>query len=194
MPDSAPDLTTLFQQWRAGDPDAASRILREVYKDLRRVAGAYMRRERPDHTLQATALVSEAWVRLANSKQPPIADRQQFFRAMAAYMRRHLVDHARRNRAQKRGAGVRQTDFDDEVTAAAVADSGEGEKDLERLDRALEALGRDHPRAAQVVNLRFFGGDSIDEVAATLGISSGTVKRDFEFAKAFLLVFIEDGS
>jgi len=103
-------------------------------------------------------LVNEAWIRLAKSKQPPVANRQQFFRAMAAQMRRHLVNYARRNRALKRGAGVYQTDFDDEVDAPANADAHEGEKDLEHLDRALEALGRDPPRAAQVVNLRFFGG------------------------------------
>ena len=182
------NLTLLLERWRDGDEDAAAQLLREVYGDLRRVAGAYMQRERPDHTLQATALLNEAWLRLAQSAAPPIADRHQFFRAMAAYMRRHLVDHARRRNADKRGGGREADSLDDgRVEPAAPMTPEDGEAQLQALDRAMDNLRRAHPRAAKVVELRVFAGQSIDEVAAALSLGSGTVKRDFAFAKSFLL-------
>lgn len=183
------DLTQLLDQWRQGDQDAASQLLGVVYRDLRRIAGKYMRGERPSHTLQATALVHEAWLRMSHSPNPPVAGREQFFRAMAAYMRRQLVDHARRRGAVKRGAAANALELDDEVMliSAPEAPSGDGEADLNRLDAALAELAASQPRAARVLELRFFADKSIEDVAEELGVASGTVKRDFAFAKSFLL-------
>ena len=184
------DLTTLLQRWRGGDVQAASQLLGVVYRDLRRIAGKYMRGERPSHTLQATALVHEAWLRLAQSPNPPVAEREQFFRAMAAYMRRHLVDHARRRQAIKRGDGAPMAELDESVALLAAQTAGDGadlEADLSRLDTALQDLGTAHPRAAKVLELRFFANKSVEETAAELEVATGTVKRDFAFAKAFIL-------
>jgi RNA polymerase sigma-70 factor, ECF subfamily len=184
------DLTRLLQRWRGGDPQAASQLLGVVYRDLRRIAGKYMRGERPSHTLQATALVHEAWLRLAQSPNPPIAAREQFFRAMAAHMRRQLVDHARRRHAAKRGDGAPAVDLDESVAmlAAHVPDADEDlEADLVRLDAALAELASAHARAARVLELRFFANKSVEETAADLRIATGTVKRDFAFARSFII-------
>src|SRR5918996_1618948 len=186
MTDDTRDLTILLKRWRKGDSEAAAELLREAYGDLHRVASGYMRGEREEHTLQATALLNEAWIRLARSKAPPVEDRQQFFRAMAAYMRRHLVDHARRRSADKRGGGQRHVDLDD-LHADDNAAGEDVELQLQQLDRALETLRRAHPRAARVIELRFFAGKPVEEVAELLSVGTGTVKRDFAFAKAFLL-------
>jgi RNA polymerase sigma factor (TIGR02999 family) len=184
-----PDLTHLMDKWRQGDEAAASQLLGAVYRDLRRIAGKYMRGERASHTLQATALVHEAWVRMAQSPNPPVAGREQFFRAMAAYMRRQLVDHARRRGAVKRGAAANAVELDEAVMllAAPAAETGDVEADLTRLDAAIAELASSQPRAAKVLELRFFGDKSIEEVAEELGMASGTVKRDFAFAKSFLI-------
>ena len=187
-PDNA-DLTRLLDQWRHGDEAAASQLLGVVYRDLRRIAGKYMRGERASHTLQATALVHEAWMRLSQSPSPPVAGREQFFRAMAAYMRRQLVDHARRRGAVKRGAAANAIELDDEVMllAAAPDDSRDAEAELSRLDEAIAELAASQPRAARVLELRTFGEKSIEEVAQELDIAAGTVKRDYAFAKSFLI-------
>ena len=188
MRNRTPELTALLSRWRRGDEQAASVILREVYRDLRKVAGGYMRRERADHTLQPTALLNEAWIRMANCKEPPVANREQFFRAMAAYMRRQLVDHARRDKADKRGAGVPEVALDGtEFDVASPAASDDTEQQLQSLEAALAHLREQHPRAAEVVELRFFANQTVDEVARALCVSPGTVKRDFDFARAFLL-------
>jgi RNA polymerase sigma factor (TIGR02999 family) len=179
-------LTILLDRWRQGDENAASELLREVHRDLRRVAAGYLRGERADHTLQPTALLNEAWIRLAQSKTPPVADRQQFFRAMAAYMRRHLVDHARRRNADKRGAGGARADFDEAELRAASPEPEDSEAELQQLERALENLRLAHPRAAKVVELRFFAGKSVEDVASELSLGTGTIKRDFAFAKTFI--------
>jgi RNA polymerase sigma-70 factor, ECF subfamily len=187
---NGPALTELLQSWRKGDQDAAGQLLGAVYGDLRRIAGSYMRHERPSHTLQATALVHEAWMRLSQAANPPVANREQFFRAMAAYMRRQLVDHARRRGAGKRGAGMHPVDLNDSVALlAAPADDGGAmlEADLGRLDAALAQLAADHPRAAKVLELRFFGNKSVEETAIELSVGSGTVKRDFAFARSYLV-------
>jgi RNA polymerase sigma factor (TIGR02999 family) len=196
MKQGEPDLTLLLQDWRRGNEEAASRLLGAVYGDLRRIAGGYMRHERPSHTLQATGLVHEAWMRLSQSPNPPVADREQFFRAMAAYMRRYLVDHARRRSAEKRGAGAHAVELDDwnEVLAAAPQDSGTTEEEFARLDAAIAALTAAHPRPARVLELRFFGNLSIEETATQLGIASGTVKRDFAFARSFLMARLAEGA
>jgi RNA polymerase sigma factor (TIGR02999 family) len=184
------DLTELLRHWRQGDEDAASQLLGVVYRDLRRIAGKYMRGERPSHTLQATALVHEAWMRLSRSPNAPVASREQFFRAMAAYMRRHLVDHARRRQAVKRGVGTPAVDINDSVALLATPAPESDvhlEEELTQLDAALAELNASHPRAAKVLELRFFGNKSIDEAAEALSVASGTVKRDFAFARSFLL-------
>jgi RNA polymerase sigma factor (TIGR02999 family) len=192
-PPEPADLTELLDQWRRGDEAAASLLLGAVYRDLRRIAGKYMRGERPSHTLQATALVHEAWLRLAQSPNPPVAGREQFFRAMGAYMRRHLVDHARRRQAVKRGSAVPAVDIDDSVVllgSPAGESAGALEAQLGSLDDALAALTEGHPRAAKVLELRFFANKSVEETADELGVASGTVKRDFAFAKSFLIARI----
>ena len=189
------DLTTLLHRWRGGDAQAASELLGVVYRDLRRIAGKYMRGERPAHTLQATALVHEAWLRLAQSPNPPVAEREQFFRAMAAYMRRHLVDHARRRQAVKRGDGAPVAELDESVAllAARVPDNTDLEADLSRLDTVLQDLATAHPRAARVLELRFFANKSVEETAADLHVATGTVKRDFAFARAFVMARMPRG-
>jgi RNA polymerase sigma factor (TIGR02999 family) len=189
-PAESADVTRLLQHWRAGDEGAASRLLGVVYRDLKRIAGKYMRGERAQHTLQATALVHEAWLRLSQSPNPPIADREQFMRAMAAYMRRHLVDHARRRQAVKRGVGITPMNLDDSVAILAAgvpSGSDDLEQEFARLDAALQELAAAHPRAARVLELRFFANKSVEETAAEIGAASGTVKRDFTFARTFLM-------
>lgn len=185
------NLTVLLNRWRDGDNEAAAQLLSEVYDDLHRVAGSYMRRERQNHTLQPTALLNEAWIRLAQQKVPPGADRQSFFRAMAAYMRRHLVDHARRHKADKRGGGMPSAELDESTLAVASPVAEDADLLLDQLDRALHNLHLAHPRARKVVELRVFAGKSVEDVAATLSIGTGTVKRDFTFAKSFLAAELE---
>jgi RNA polymerase sigma-70 factor (ECF subfamily) len=177
-------LTLLLRQWQTGDDQAAARLLAVVYRDLRRMAGALMRHERRDHTLQATALVHEAWIRLSKSASTPHGDRQHFFAAMAAYMRRQLIDHARRRTATKRGDGHHFVPLDE--AALVVLERDTTEEEFARLDAAIAALVDEHPRCARVLQLRFFEQRSIDETASELSVSTGTVKRDFTFARAFL--------
>ena len=178
----ASDLTQLLERWRGGDDKAASELLSVVYADLRRIAGGYMRHERRDHTLQATALVHEAWMRLSSRGAPPSANRQDFFRAMAAYMRRHLVDHARRRSAGKRKPQALQQDRHEPL----APDGQSIEADFAALDGALAALAESHPRCARVLDLRFFGRRSLEETSTELGVSTATVKRDYIFARTFL--------
>ena len=187
MADSGDDPTIMLHRWKSGDEDAGDRLLRFVYSDLHRIARGYMRGERANHTLQPTALVNEAWIRLARSATPP-RDRQNLFRTMAAFMRRLLVDHARRRKAARRGGGAHRVELDEhgaELAAPPAADAAEAQ--LARLDAAVAELTRCHPRAAEIIELRTTGGLSIEEAAAKLSISPGTVKRDYALAKAFLL-------
>ncbi len=185
------DITQYLERWRQGDADAAGQILALVYADLRRIAQAYMRRERGDHTLRATALVHEAYIRLFHGAPVNLKSREDFFRAMAAHMRHHLVDYARRHDAAKRGGQSVRVGLDDVPEPAGQPQDEEAERDLQRLDRALERLADEHPRAAKVVELRFFANLSVEETASRLQISTGTVKRDFAFARAWLKVEME---
>jgi RNA polymerase sigma factor (TIGR02999 family) len=151
-----------------------------MYDELRRLAHHYMRRERPGHTLQTTALVNEAYVRLAGVDRTPARDRAHVFALAATMMRRILVDHARAHARDKRGGGV-------SVTSLDGIDIGPGSGvDVVALDEALERLARMDPQQAKIVELRFFGGLTIAETAEELGISAGTVKRDWAIAKAWL--------
>jgi RNA polymerase sigma factor (TIGR02999 family) len=186
----AHDLTVLLERWRSGDDDAAGELLAAVYNDLRRVAAGYMRGERVGHTLQPTALLHEAWLRLDRATPAKPASREEFFQAMAGYMHRQLLDHARRRGANKRGGRFARADFDDVAPSLAAPPPGSMEvlePQFQQLDAALAKLSTLNPRAARVVELRMFGGKSVEETAQELSISTGTVKRDYALARVFLL-------
>jgi RNA polymerase sigma factor (TIGR02999 family) len=183
MSDAQPDdVTVLLAEVRAGSPEARSRLVAAIYGELRRVAGRLMRRERPDHTLQASALVNEALLRLLSGQVLVEApDRRVLLAAAARAMREVLVDHARRRATSKRpGRRVRVP-----MDGALVAFDDRG-LDVVALHEALERLAQTLPRQAQVVELRFFGGLSVPEVADTLGVSDTTVESDWRFARAWL--------
>lgn len=179
-PDPSTEVTRWLQEWSAGDPSAADRLLPVVYRELHRLADGYLSRERAGHTLQATALVNEAWLRLSG-QDASWQSRAHFLGVAAQAMRRILVDHARRRAAAKRGGGSVRVTLSDDV--AAVAPGG---PDLVSLDEALERLAALDPRQARVVEMRFFAGLEVAETAAALGVSEATVKRDWTAAKAFL--------
>lgn len=155
-----------------------------IYEELRALAGAALSRERPDHTLQATALVNEAYLKLVDQTRVRWQNRAHFFAVAARLMRRILVDHARAARAAKRGAGQPALALDEHV--AAELPGSTPSPDLEALDDALCELARFDPRAAEIVELRFFGGLTIEETAEALGMSPATVKRDWTAAQAWL--------
>lgn len=182
-------VTVLLSAWRNGDQDAQDRLFELVYGDLRRLAHRYMARERPGHTLQATALVNEAYLRLIDINQVHWQDRAHFFAVAARVMRRVLVDGARSRRYQKRGGGEVNVSLDE-----ALLVSKEHGPDLVTLDDALTALAAVDARKSQVVELRFFGGLSADETATVLGVSSDTVLRDWKMAKVWLLREIKHGT
>ncbi|MBP7587729.1 MAG: sigma-70 family RNA polymerase sigma factor [Thermoanaerobaculia bacterium] len=173
------DLTGLLQAWRRGNSGARDELLERVYAHLKRIAAAQLRGERAGHTLQPTALVHEAYLRLINQARVDWRDRAHFFGLVAATMRRVLIDHARRR-------GSRKRQHAEEVPGLAIAGSVAPEVDLLDLDRALERLAGESARAAQVVEMRYFAGLEIDEVAECLEISPATVKRDWEFARTWM--------
>jgi RNA polymerase sigma factor (TIGR02999 family) len=180
MADSAGAVTTLLRAWRRGDQAAFERLTPLVYDQLRRRARHYLRGERPNHTLRPTALVHEAYLRLVNLDQVDWQDRSHFFALAARQMRRILVDSARARRYHKRGGGAVSVTFDE---ALAVS---RRDPDLVALDDALELLAQRDERKVRVVELRFFGGLTNDEIATALGISSDTVTRDWQMAKLWL--------
>ncbi len=181
MPAVSPDVTTLLGAWRRGDEAALGQLVPLVHDELYKRARNYMRRERPDHTLRPTALVNEAYLRLVDVRRVDWKDRAHFIAMAARQMRRVLVDAARRRRFQKRGGGVPNVTFDEELM---VIERG---PDLEALDDALEALAIHDERKARVVELRFFGGLNNEEAAEALGVSTDTVMRDWKVAKLWLL-------
>ena len=174
-------VTGLLQAWGGGDQAALDQLLPIVYEELRRQAQRYLRREDPGHTLQTTALVHEAYLRLVDQRQARWQNRAQFFGIAAQLMRRILVDHARRHQAAKRGGSAIQVPYDEEAVAAA-----ESEIDVVALDDALTRLGTLDPQQARVVELRYFTGLGIEETAEALGISPATVKREWAMARAWL--------
>jgi RNA polymerase sigma factor (TIGR02999 family) len=176
------DLTRLLEESAAGDETAAARLFPIVYDELRRLAGAALRRERPSHTLQPTALVHEAFLRLVDVKSSRLQDRGHFIAIAARAMRRVLVDHARSRGAVKRGKAEARLSIDD-VDVAAVDAS---DMDLVGLDQALERLAAIDERQARIVELRFFGGLTVEETAVVIGASDRTVKRDWQMARAWL--------
>ena len=180
-PPSSHQVTELLVRWREGDRRALDELMPLVYKELRRLAAHYMRGERPGHTLQTSALVNEAYLRLAAHEEIQWQDRAHFFAVAAQAMRRILVDHARRRGNLKRGGGAPRVALDE-----ALIVSEERVAEVVALDDALERLAEIAPRKSQLVELRFFGGLSIEEAAGVLGVSPGTVMRDWTFVKAWL--------
>ncbi len=175
-------VTRWLEDARAGDDAARERLLEALYATLRDIASRHMRRERASHTLQPTALVHEAVMRLLGRETLAFEGRDHFLRAASRAMRRVLVDHARARRAAKRDGGVRVTLHDDDGAAAGAAP----DVDLLALDQALDRLAAVEARWAQVVELRFLLGLEVSEVADVLGVSTATVKRDWRFARAWL--------
>jgi RNA polymerase sigma-70 factor, ECF subfamily len=173
------DISTLLRAWSAGDQSALGRLTPIVYEELHRLARRYMQGERPGHSLQTTALVNEAYTRLVHYKRMQWQNRAHFFAISAQLMRRILVEHARRHNL-KRGAGVQHVSLDE---AAFV---GGEDLDLVALDDAMNALARLDPRKVQVVEMRFFGGLSVEETAEVLKVSTVTVKRDWRAARTWL--------
>jgi RNA polymerase sigma factor (TIGR02999 family) len=180
-PTTSPEITSLLLAWSAGDNHAFDELVPLVYEELKRMAGRYMRGEREGHTLQASALVNEAYLKLIDSRRVHWQNRAHFFAVSAFLMRRILLDFARRNRYQKRGGGARTVTLDE-----GVIFSKDRSKDLVALDDALNVLAVDHVRVSKVVELRYFGGLTAEETAEVLKVSSDTVLRDWRFAKSWL--------
>lgn len=179
---SSQEVTQLLLAWSQGDQSAFEKLMPLVYEELRRVAQRYMRRERAGHTLQTTAVVNEAYLRLIDASQVQWQNRAHFFAVSANLMRRILVDYARSRNYIKRGGGVHRLPLDE-----AVVFSPEQAPDLVALDDALSALAALDERKSRVVELRFFGGLSVEETAETLKVSPRTVLNDWSLAKAWLL-------
>jgi RNA polymerase sigma factor (TIGR02999 family) len=175
------DVTGLLQAWGGGDAAALDQLVPVVYDELHRQAQRYLRRETPGHTLQTTALVHEAYLRLVDQREARWENRAQFFGVAAQAMRRILVDHARRHQAAKRGGSAIQVPYEEEAVAAV-----ESEVDVVALDDALTWLAALDPQQARVVELRYFTGLGIEETAEALGISPATVKREWAMARAWL--------
>ncbi len=175
------DVTVLLAELSEGNEQAASRLIPLVYNELRRLAGGYMRRERTDHTLQATALVHEAYLKLVEQRNVNWQGRTHFFAIAAQVMRRFLIDHARGHLREKRGAGERPIPLDEALVFAP-----EQSLELVKLDESLERLAQLDARQSKIVELRFFGGLTVEQTAEVLGISPKTVKRDWSVAKAWL--------
>ncbi len=179
-------VTELLRAWADGDDGALERLTPLVETELRRLARAYMRRERRGHTLQTTALVNEAFLRLTDARRVRFQDRAHFLGISARLMRRVLVDHARSRGYQKRGGGAQRVTLDE-----GLARTPELALDVVALDRALLALAEVDARKSRMVELRFFGGLSVEETAEVLGVSPDTVKRDWRLAKLWLLRELE---
>ena len=175
------NVTQILLDWRDGDTEAAARLMPIVYEELRRLARQYLRRERVDHTLQPTALVHEAYLRLVDEKSVSWQSRAHFHGIAAKVMRRILVDHARARNAVKRGGLAEKVPLDEARDLPPAATN-----DLVALDAALEDLARTYPRKSEVVELKFFGGLEAEEIAEVLQVSPKTVLRDWQFAKLWL--------
>lgn len=178
---SQQQITALLMQWSQGDDQALDQLTPLIYQDLRRLASYLLRGERPQHTLQPTALVNEAYLRLANDNKVTWQNRNHFFAVAARVMRHILVDYARFHQRAKRGGGVALLPLDEVFVFAPEASS-----DLLALNDALDRLGQLDPRKARVVELRFFGGLTVEETADVLQLSPNTILRDWNMAKAWL--------
>ena len=181
------DVTSLLLDWSRGRADALEKLMPVVYEELRLVAKAHLGRERREHTLQATDLVHEAYLRLVDQRHVDWKNRAHFFAVAARLMRRVLVDHARARLAQKRGGGAAHVTFDETL----VLGTPDADVTLLALDDALTELGTLDARQARTVELRYFAGLTVDEAAEALGVSGMTVKRDWTVAKAWLKLRLE---
>ncbi len=183
---AATEVTGLLHAWRSGDPHAGEKLFARIYDELKRIAAAQLRGERPGHTLQPTAIVNEAFLRLMRQQGIDWRDRAHFFGLASTMMRRVLVDHARaRNRLKRRS---------DETPTALLATSGDTpQAELIDLDRALVRFAERYPRQTQMVEMRYFAGLEIEEIAACLDLSPATVKRDWQFARAWLVAELAGG-
>ena len=186
------EITEYLRAWEQGDDTALERLLPMVYAELRAIAARHLRSERPGHTLQPTALANEAYLRLRGLSDVPWHDRSHFFAIASRIMRRVLVDHARAKMADKRGSGSQRVQLTEGFHEGrqAVMDGVE----LIDLDRALNELAAEEPRLGRLVELRFFGGLKFEEASVLLGCSTRTAKRDWKFARAWLLNRLGDAS
>jgi RNA polymerase sigma factor (TIGR02999 family) len=186
---AAPDLTLLLKRWRQGDRDALERLMPLVYEELRRIARHYLKNERQGHTLESTALVHEAFLRLIDQRNVQWQNRAHFFGIASQMMRRILVDHARKRQAAKRDAALVRLSVAERLVPGA-----EREPDLLALDQAIDALAALDPDQSRVVELRYFGGLTIEETAEVMGISPATVKREWATARLWLKREIRKGA
>jgi RNA polymerase sigma factor (TIGR02999 family) len=186
---AAPDLTLLLKRWRQGDQDALERLMPLVYEELRRIARHYLKSERQGHTLESTALVHEAFLRLVDQRNVQWQNRAHFFGIASQMMRRILVDHARKRNAAKRDAALVRLSVAERLVPGA-----EREPDLLALDQAINALAALDPDQSRVVELRYFGGLTIEETAEVMGISPATVKREWTTARLWLKREIRKGA
>jgi RNA polymerase sigma factor (TIGR02999 family) len=186
--DSGGPVSQLLEKWQAGNAEALTALVPLVYADLRKLAHRHLQKQRPDHTLQSTALVHEAYLRLAKHEKMRFENRAHFFAVLARIMRQILVDYARNQHAAKRDAGIKLA-FDE-----AIAPSRLKQVSVVLLDDALKGLSRLDSRQGQIVELRFFGGLSIEETAVALGVSPATVKREWMTARLWLKKQIAQGS
>lgn len=175
------DITALLLNWRRGDEQALERLTPLINDELRRLAARYLRRERPDHTLQPTALVNEAWLQLIGQQQQDWQNRAHFMSVAARLMRRILVDHARTHAAAKRGQGAAALPLDE-----AIDVPGRTAPDVVALDDALRDLAKFDERKSRIIELRYFGGLSIEEMVEVTGLSAATIRRDLRLAEAWL--------
>ena len=183
MNDNAPnEITQMLIELTDGNKDVVNQILPHIYDELRRLAGSYLRRERSDHTLQPTALVHEAYMKLIDQKQVQWQNRAHFFGIAAQVMRRILMDHARKHKADKRGGDAEKLPLEEEILIVSHDRSAE----LVALDDALETLAKLDEQKARIVELRYFGGLSIEETAEVMGVSVPTINRQWRMAKAWL--------
>jgi len=185
---SSGPVSHLLEKWREGDSEALNALVPLVYADLRRLAHRYLQNQRPDHTLQSTALVHEAYLRLAKHEKMQVENRAHFFAVLARIMRQILVDYARNQHAAKRDAGIKL------VLDEAIAPGPLRQVNVVVLDDVLQALSRLDSRQGQIVELRFFGGLSLEETAFVLGVSPATVKRDWTTARLWLKKQLLQGS
>ena len=188
-PDSSTRINRLLVDWGHGDEEAWEELIPVVYEELRRIARRHLRRERPDHTLQSAALVNEAYLRLVRQEAPQWQNRAHFFGVAAQLMRHILVDHARNRLAAKRGAGAPRLALDERLVPIQKS-----EVDVVALDDALGKLSALDPQQGRLIELRFFGGLSIEETAVVLGVSTATVKREWAVARAWLLRELKRGA
>jgi len=177
-----PNITQMLHEWSSGKAEVMNELLPLIYDELHKRAAAYLRRERPNHTLQATALVHEAYLKLIDQRDDSWQNREHFFAIAAQAMRRILIDHAKNRHRRKRGGSNEDLPLEEALLAAA----DETNVDLIALDEAMAKLAKLDPQQERIVELRYFGGLSLDEAASALGISRATAARDWQVAKAWL--------